>query len=230
MSGVELPGLFEKAKELDQLRKDQEEVLSEINKIHKKLQSTQDMNEKSLDNMLLKLRTLYARAKDLSESEISASGVLIERVDSLLQTGLSASQRKKIEVGEQKKRRIKQDSDTSRIQSATIRNQIDPSTLMGEQVAAKVTEDAEKSEWFIVKVMHFDREAKAFEVLDEDPGDDEEPKRYKLHMSRIIPFPKRGDISNIPDYPSGRAVLAVYPGTTALYKIPMIEEVSFEAA
>ena len=28
------------------------------------------------------------------------------------------------------------------------------------QVAAKVTEDAEKSEWFIVKVIHFDREAK----------------------------------------------------------------------
>lgn len=40
MSGVELTGLFEKAKELDQLRKDQEEVLAEINKIHKKLQNS----------------------------------------------------------------------------------------------------------------------------------------------------------------------------------------------
>ncbi|CAA6659555.1 unnamed protein product [Spirodela intermedia] len=222
MSGVELTGLFEKAKELDQLKKDQEEVLGEINKIHKKLQNTQDVSEKSGDTMLLKLRALYTRAKELSESEINASGVLIERLDSLLHTGMTAAQRKKIEVNEQKKKRIKQDTDVSRTQSATIRSQIDPNTLMGEQVAAKVTEDAEKSEWFIVKVMHFDREAKEFEVLDEEPGDDEEPKRYKLHMSRIIPFPKRGDISNIPDYPSGKHVLAVYPGTTALYKATVV--------
>lgn len=41
-------------------------------------------------------------------------------------------------------------------------------------------------------------------------------------MSRIIPFPKRGDISNIPDYPSGKHVLAVYPGTTALYKATVV--------
>ena len=40
MSGMELVGLFEKAKELDQLRKDQEDVLTEINKIHKKLQAS----------------------------------------------------------------------------------------------------------------------------------------------------------------------------------------------
>lgn len=37
--GIETGLLFEKAKELDQLRKDQEEVLQDINKIHKKLQS-----------------------------------------------------------------------------------------------------------------------------------------------------------------------------------------------
>lgn len=37
-------------------------------------------------------------------------------------------------------------------------------------------------------------------------------------MSHIIPFPKRSDLSNIPDFPSGRHVLAVYPETTALYK------------
>lgn len=37
-------------------------------------------------------------------------------------------------------------------------------------------------------------------------------------MSHIIPFPKRSDLSNIPDFPTGRHVLAVYPETTALYK------------
>ncbi|KAG0520741.1 hypothetical protein BDA96_08G100400 [Sorghum bicolor] len=37
-------------------------------------------------------------------------------------------------------------------------------------------------------------------------------------MSYIIPFPKKGDPSSAPDFGQGRQVLAVYPGTTALYR------------
>ena len=37
-------------------------------------------------------------------------------------------------------------------------------------------------------------------------------------MSCIIPFPKKGDASSAPDFGQGRQVLAVYPGTTALYR------------
>jgi SAGA-associated factor 29 len=37
-------------------------------------------------------------------------------------------------------------------------------------------------------------------------------------MSCIIPFPKKGDPSSAPDFGHGRQVLAVYPGTTALYR------------
>ncbi|MQM00363.1 hypothetical protein Taro_033094, partial [Colocasia esculenta] len=47
--------------------------------------------------------------------------------------------------------------------------------------------------------------------------------KYKLHMSHIIPFPKRGELSNTPDYPPGKHVLAVYPGTTALYKATVVQ-------
>ncbi|PAN20386.1 hypothetical protein GQ55_3G382500 [Panicum hallii var. hallii] len=219
--GADIASLLEKAKELDQLKKDQDEVVTEINKIHKKVLASPEMVDKSVDAILLKLRGLYARAKELSESEVSASTALIGLLDGLLQSGASTAQRKKIEVGEQKKKRIKSDTDTARFSAASMRNQLDQAAnLKGEQVAARVKSDDEKDEWFVVKVIHFDKETKEYEVLDEEPGDDEEStqKKYKLPMSCIIPFPKKGDPSSAPDFGQGRQVLAVYPGTTALYR------------
>lgn len=47
-------------------------------------------------------------------------------------------------------------------------------------------------------------------------------RKYKLPMTRIIPFPKKGEPSGAPDYPPGKHVLAVYPGTTALYKATVV--------
>ncbi|RCV18570.1 hypothetical protein SEVIR_3G315600v4 [Setaria viridis] len=217
--GADIASLLEKAKELDQLKKDQDEVVAEINKMHKKVLATPETVDKAVDSFLLKLRGLYARAKELSESEISASTALIGLLDGLLQSGASTAQRKKMEVGDQKKKRIKSDTDTARF--SAVRNQLDQAAnLKGEQVAARVKSDDEKDEWFVVKVIHFDKETKEYEVLDEEPGDDEEStqKKYKLPMSCIIPFPKKGDPSSAPDFGHGRQVLAVYPGTTALYR------------
>ncbi|XP_066353956.1 SAGA-associated factor 29 homolog A-like isoform X7 [Miscanthus floridulus] len=218
--GADIASLLEKAKELDQLKKDQDDIVVEINKIHKKVLASPEMVDKSVDAILLKLRGLYARAKELSENEISASNALIGLLDGLLQSGASTAQKKKI-VGEQKKKRIKSDTDSARFSAASMRNQLDQAaSLKGEQVAARVKSDDEKDEWFVVKVIHFDKETKEYEVLDEEPGDDEEStqKKYKLPMSYIIPFPKKGDPSSAPDFGQGRQVLAVYPGTTALYR------------
>lgn len=47
-------------------------------------------------------------------------------------------------------------------------------------------------------------------------------RKYKLPPSQIIPFTKRSDVSNAPDFPVGSQVLAVYPGTTALYKASVV--------
>ncbi|RCV18573.1 hypothetical protein SETIT_3G311800v2 [Setaria italica] len=220
--GGELGVLLEKFSDLDQLQKEQEIVITEINNMHRKICSSPETVDKAVDSFLLKLRGLYARAKELSESEISASTALIGLLDGLLQSGASTAQRKKMEVGDQKKKRIKSDTDTARF--SAVRNQLDQAAnLKGEQVAARVKSDDEKDEWFVVKVIHFDKETKEYEVLDEEPGDDEEStqkyeRKYKLPMSCIIPFPKKGDPSSAPDFGHGRQVLAVYPGTTALYR------------
>lgn len=44
MSSPDIGGILEKSKELDQLRKEQEEVLVEINKMHKKLQTSESLS------------------------------------------------------------------------------------------------------------------------------------------------------------------------------------------
>ncbi|XP_043703674.1 SAGA-associated factor 29 homolog A-like isoform X2 [Telopea speciosissima] len=211
---VDTATILELSRELDKLRKEQEGFVSEINRLHKKLQSNPELVEKSGDDLLGKLRELYQKAKELTENELSVSNTLITELDSFM---LQSVHRRK-DGSEQKKKRMKADSDMSRLSPAA--------SLKGEQVAARVTPDgAEKHEWFVVKVIHFDREAKEFEVLDEEPGDDEEgggQRKYKLLMSRIIPFPKRNDPTSAPDYPTGRHVLAVYPGTTALYKATVV--------
>lgn len=48
-------------------------------------------------------------------------------------------------------------------------------------------------------------------------------RQYKLPMASIIPFPKSNDPSSAPDFPPGKHVLAVYPGTTALYKATVVQ-------
>ncbi|XP_051140231.1 SAGA-associated factor 29 homolog A-like isoform X2 [Andrographis paniculata] len=225
MSTPDIAGILENSKELDRLRKEQEDVLIEINKLHKKLQSTPEVVDKPGDNSLYRLKVLYTQAKELSENEMTISSQLLGQLDALMPSG-TAGQRRRI-AGEPKKRRMKADLEAPR-QSASARNSLDSlANLKGEQVAAKVSQDdAGKDEWFVVKVIHFDKETRLFEVLDEEPGDDEDgtgQKKYNLPMSHIIPFPKRSDLSSVPDFPRGTHVLAVYPETTALYKATVVQ-------
>uniref|UniRef100_A0A7N0UKR2 SGF29 C-terminal domain-containing protein n=1 Tax=Kalanchoe fedtschenkoi TaxID=63787 RepID=A0A7N0UKR2_KALFE len=226
MSGPDIAGILENSKELDRLRKEQEEVLLEINKLHKKLQTNPEVVEKPGDTSLSKLRYFYTHAKELAENEVNVSNQLLNKLEVLLPSAPQGQQRRRMEGNEQKKKRMKVDADITRL-SPSIRSHLEScSNLKGEQVAAKVRpEEGEKDEWFVVKVLHFDRESREFEVLDEDPGDEEEgtgQRRYKLPMSHIIPFPKRTDPANAPEYSPGRHVLAVYPGTTALYKATVV--------
>ncbi|KAF3616623.1 hypothetical protein T459_07086 [Capsicum annuum] len=226
MTSPDIADMLEKSKELDRLRKEQEDVLLEINKMHKKLQATPETVEKPGDNSLSKLKMLYTQAKELSESEMSISNQLLSQLDAIAPAGGAGQQRRRLEGNEQKKKRMKGDPDIPRL-TPSMRNQQEFfANLKGEQVAARVAqEDGEKDEWVIVKVIHYDKESKEFEVLDEEPGDDEEggcQRKYKLPWSHIIPFPKISDLATTPEFPPGKQVLAVYPGTTALYKATVV--------
>lgn len=43
-------------------------------------------------------------------------------------------------------------------------------------------------------------------------------------MSHIIPFPKRSDSTSAQDFGLGKQVLALYPGTTALYRATVAQQ------
>ncbi|KAF8028955.1 hypothetical protein BT93_E1584 [Corymbia citriodora subsp. variegata] len=227
MSSSPMSGILESSKELDRLKKEQEDVLGEINKIHKKLQTNPEMVGKLGDSSLSRLKSLYTLAKDLSENEVAVSDMLLNQLDALLPSGPPGQQRRKIDSNDQKRKRMKNDSEISRM-SSSMRSQLEVfASLKGQQVAARVTvtEDADKDEWLIVKVTNFDRETKEYEVLDEEPGDDEDSggqRKYKVPVSHIIPFPKQNDPSSAQDFHPGSHVLAVYPGTTALYKATVV--------
>ncbi|XVF14016.1 hypothetical protein REPUB_Repub09cG0020000 [Reevesia pubescens] len=225
MSSPDIAPILEDSRELDRLRKEQEDVLVEINKLHKKLHNTPEVVEKPGDSSLSRLKSLYIQAKDLSEREVTISNLLLSQLDTFLPSGPPGQQRRKMDGNEQKRKRMKSDSDISR-HSPSMRSHIEAIvSRKDEHVAARVTSDAEKDEWFVVKVINVDEKTKEVEVLDEEPGDDEEgggQRKYKLPASCIIPFPKRNDPSSTQEFPAGRPVLAVYPGTTALYKATVI--------
>ncbi|CAN6857606.1 unnamed protein product [Brassica oleracea] len=220
-------GILENTKELDRLRKEQEEVLVEINKIHKKLQSSPEVVEKPGDTSLSRLKNLYIQAKELSESEVTVSNIRLAQLDSLLPSG---QQRGKLEVAEGnglKRKRMKAESDVTRVPPST-RNQIEAyASLKGEQVAARITaDDAEQGrEPYIWIFKRLELLCHRVEVLDEESGDDEEgggQRTYKLPMPCILPFPKRNDPSTTQEFLPGKHVLTVYPGTTALYKATVV--------
>ncbi|KAL0424254.1 UNVERIFIED_CONTAM: SAGA-associated factor 29A [Sesamum radiatum] len=58
MSSPDIAGILDNSKELDRLRKEQDEVLFEINKLHKKLQATPEVVEKPGDNSLARLKII----------------------------------------------------------------------------------------------------------------------------------------------------------------------------
>ncbi|KAM0063287.1 putative SGF29 tudor-like domain, SAGA-associated factor 29 [Helianthus debilis subsp. tardiflorus] len=122
----------------------------------------------------------------LNKFVYSASSQLLCQLDALITSGPLGQQRRRMEGNEKKKKkRMKADPDVPRL-SLSLRNHLDHlANLKGKQVAARVTqEDDDKDEWFIVKVIHFDRETLELEVLDEEPGDDEPAgKRYMLFMN-----------------------------------------------
>ncbi|KAL9277417.1 hypothetical protein ACSQ67_025032 [Phaseolus vulgaris] len=197
MSSTDVVSLLENSKELDRVRKEQEEILSEINKLHKKLQTTPEMVEKPGDTSLTRLKVLYTQAKDLSESEASISNLMLSQIDGILPTGPQGQTRRRIGKG--------------KVYS------LDTHLCCHVGQSCIVLLHEEKGEG---------GQSNEFEVLDEEPGDDEESngqRQYKLPMGNIIAFPKSNDPSSAPDFPPGKHVLAVYPGTTALYKATVVQ-------
>ncbi|CAO3590530.1 unnamed protein product [Absidia cylindrospora] len=88
----------------------------------------------------------------------------------------------------------------------------------GTLVAARQPpqKDARNDEWILARVLQFHADKNKYHVEDVDHDEYGQTQRYMLSSRQVIPIPDssyRG-----PEYPSGRHVLALYPGTTCFYK------------
>ncbi|MED6141906.1 hypothetical protein PIB30_108092 [Stylosanthes scabra] len=212
--------MLEKTKELDLLNKEQEMILMKINNLHKKLQKSPETVENFEDNSLETLKLLYTQAMDLSNREANICDLLATQVDSITELKqpppLPPLPPRKKTMAKGGKKQVKTLATTSTKKS-----------LVGEMVATKV--NSEKDEWIVARVVRFDEESKEFEVIDEEPDnddvkEDEESgvKKYKVGMGSIIPLPRSNDPTGAPEFPPGTRVLAVYPETSTLYKARVV--------
>ncbi|MED6187113.1 hypothetical protein PIB30_073273 [Stylosanthes scabra] len=212
--------MLEKTKELDLINKEQEMILLKINNLHKKLQKSPEAVENSEDNSLETLKLLYTQAMDLSNREANICDFLASQVDSLIELKqpppLPPLPPRRKTMAKGPKKQVKTMSNTSTRRS-----------LEGEMVAAKV--NAEKDEWIVARVVRLDEESKEFEIIDEEPDDNDDvkedergEKKYKVGMGSIIPLPRSDDPTGAPEFPPGTHVLAVYPETTTLYKARVV--------
>ncbi|KAL6584158.1 hypothetical protein OROMI_003447 [Orobanche minor] len=163
---------------------------------------------------LSRLKLLDTQAKELSETEASYCNTIVRITGCIIASWDSRATSQKDSKGneQQKRKRVRADSDVFRL-SPSMRSHLESiANLKGEQVAAIVSQE----------------DAGGDEELDEEPGDDEESGgKYRLPMTHIKPFPRRTDLSNVQDFPPRRHVLeahvlAVYPETTALYKATVV--------
>ncbi|KAL3682514.1 hypothetical protein R1sor_000536 [Riccia sorocarpa] len=219
-------GANQRLKDLERLRKEQDTVIRKINKIHLKLSQTPpETAEKFGEKLWGKLRGFYVQARTLAEEEETVTATSITHIEALI--GQAPPHRKKSEASNEKRKRVKTDADLPRLSSPALPRTPAPhlNVCVGDQVAARITgDDAENHEWIVVKVTGIDKAANKFEVIDEEPDDDGESGQrvYKLPHTCIIPFPKRSDASSVTDFPPGSHVLALYPGTTALYRASVV--------
>ncbi|GAQ86412.1 hypothetical protein KFL_002870160 [Klebsormidium nitens] len=215
--------------ELESCRRAQDGVLRKINKIHLRLGETDVIKaEKFKEELWSRLRGFYVEARELAEREEKLAGHCMQEIQTQLLPGQLPPLKQKHEPSE-KKRKVKTEGSNRMINingdwnspSPSPRSRDSPNVVIGEQVSARVSpDDAPADEWILVKVTKYDAEGRRYWVVDEEVGENAEPRRYVLPAACIIALPKptQSEANRAPEYPPGSMVLAVYPGTTALYR------------
>jgi len=100
---------------------------------------------------------------------------------------------------------------------------------VGTQVAALVDAHSKPKLWILASIRSFSSERLRYEVIDEDPGDAQNPdpvrKTYILQQSKIIPLPSLAEfgVSVRRQFAKNEKVLAIYPSTTVLYPAHVVQ-------
>ncbi|KAF9203014.1 hypothetical protein BGZ49_006893 [Haplosporangium sp. Z 27] len=126
--------------------------------------------------------------------------------------------------GKRKKRKIEAEglitnSKKIRRYSSTDSNGIIP---VGHQVAARTPKDKNKvEEWILARVLAYHADKNRYHVEDDEADENGEKMKYQLSARSVIMI--ADDQEDIPEFPAGHTVLALYPSTTCFYKAIVVQ-------
>ncbi|KAI8054902.1 SGF29 tudor-like domain-containing protein [Thamnidium elegans] len=192
---------------LEGIQKDEESVLSTINKIQLSVNV-----EKGITSLIhQKLKDNYRRGIELSLTESKTIGDIIEKISVLVALRDNEQDFKK------KKRKLE-------IEDSTINGGGSSHIITrGTTVAARQPKEKDKNEeWILAVVLQYHPDKNKYQVEDVDQDDFGEKQRYMLPPRYVIPVKSSEEAKLSPEIPAYQDVLALYPGTTCFYKATVI--------
>ncbi|KAI9365855.1 SGF29 tudor-like domain-containing protein [Pilaira anomala] len=192
---------------LEGIQKDEESVLSTINKIQLSVNV-----EKGITGLIhQKLKDNYRRGIELSLNESKTIGDIIEKISVLVALRDNEQDFKK------KKRKLE-------IEDNTINGGGSSHIITrGTTVAARQPKEKDKNEeWILAVVLQYHPDKNKYQVEDVDQDDFGEKQRYMLPPRYVIPVKSSEEAKLSPEIPAYQDVLALYPGTTCFYKATVI--------
>ncbi|KAG2231786.1 hypothetical protein INT48_005441 [Thamnidium elegans] len=193
---------------LEGIQKDEESVLSTINKI----QLSVNVEKVGITSLIhQKLKDNYRRGIELSLTESKTIGDIIEKISVLVALRDNEQDFKK------KKRKLE-------IEDSTINGGGSSHIITrGTTVAARQPKEKDKNEeWILAVVLQYHPDKNKYQVEDVDQDDFGEKQRYMLPPRYVIPVKSSEEAKLSPEIPAYQDVLALYPGTTCFYKATVI--------
>ncbi|KAG0000902.1 SAGA HAT/Core module component [Entomortierella chlamydospora] len=126
--------------------------------------------------------------------------------------------------GKRKKRKIEAEGLISNSKKIRRYSSTDPNGIIpvGHQVAARTPKDKNKvEEWILARVLAYYADKNRYHVEDDEADENGEKMKYQLSARSVIMI--ADDQEDIPEFPAGHTVLALYPSTTCFYKAIVVQ-------
>ncbi|KAG0027582.1 hypothetical protein BGZ82_008915 [Podila clonocystis] len=136
----------------------------------------------------------------------------------------SAKEEKSSAENKRKKRKIEAEGLASNSKKFRRYSSADSNGIIpvGHQVAARTPKDKDKQEeWILARVLNYSAEKNKYRVEDDEADDSGKKMTYTLSTRSVIMIVD--DQDDVPEFPAGHTVLALYPSTTCFYKAVVVQ-------
>ncbi|KAI8617657.1 SGF29 tudor-like domain-containing protein [Chytriomyces sp. MP71] len=213
MSAVEdWPAIAKKMQLLDECRKLGDAPIARINKIHKKILTTDKFNAK-VGKKLLESYNECAVKANLEKKLITELVDELRALEAAIEGGIGSAAAVDSDF-KKKKRKADEKAGSVNLKKSKTDDDASEPLPAGSQVVVRPQED-----FILANIIAYRDDRQKYEVEDAEEDEDKPGtrKKYLFNRRQIIPIP--GDASALPkEFGEGHTVLALYPGTTCFYK------------